>query len=273
MQRNKKKYLQNKINSKNIKVVILCGGIGYRLKEETEFKPKPMVEIGGKPMLWHIMKIYDYFGFRDFVIALGYKGNIIKDYFVNKKYYDEDFTLNTKTNSINHINNEKIDREYFNITFADTGLESFTGERIRRLKKYLKGKYFMVTYGDGLADVNVNDLLKYHISSKALITVTAVNPTLKFGGFEVDNKGRAVKFEKRARLKRLINGGFMVFNRNVLDLIKPDSMIEDVFEQIIENGRLAVYRHEGFFHAMDTYQDMQDLNEMWKHNPAWKIWH
>lgn len=262
---NKQSFSANKI-----KTIILCGGVGYRLKEETEFKPKPMVEVGGKPILWHILKIYSYFGFNDFIVALGYKGNLIKDYFVNKKYYDGDFTLNTKTNTIKHQSKNSTDN--FKVTFVDTGVESLTGERVRRVKKYLKEKYFMVTYGDGLADINIKHLLNYHIYTKSLATVTAVYPTLKYGGFSIDKKGFATKFEKRAKLKHLINGGFMVFNRNVFDLIKPDSMIEDVFDPLIPKKQLAIYKHEGFFHAMDTYQDMQDLNEMWQQNPAWKIW-
>ncbi len=160
--------------AKHIKVVILSGGKGYRLKEETEFKPKPMVEIGGKPILWHIMKIYGHFGYRDFIIALGYKGNLIKDYFINKKYYDGDFILNTETHRIKHRRPDVFER--MNITFVDTGLESLTGERIRRIKKYIDGEYFMVTYGDGVADINIKDLVEYHKRMKTIGTVTKVFP-------------------------------------------------------------------------------------------------
>src|SRR3990167_5097549 len=179
---------------KKIKTVILCGGIGYRLREETEFKPKPMVEVGGKPILWHIMKIYSHFGFNDFVIALGYKGNIIKDYFINNKYYDGDFTLNTKTHKIIH------------------------------------------------------------------------HPK------ETEKNGVGKEFEKRAKIKQLINGGFMVFKKKAFDFIKKDSMIEDVFDTLINQRQLSLFEHRGFFHAMDTYQDMQDLNNLWREKPAWKIW-
>lgn len=255
---------------KNIKTVILCGGIGYRLKEETEFRPKPMVEVGGKPILWHILKIYSHFGFNDFIIALGYKGNLIKDYFKNKKYYDGDFSLNTKTNTIVH--HDKNDRDNFKITFVDTGLESLTGERVRQVKKYIKEPYFMVTYGDGLADINIQDLFKYHKKAKTLATITGVYPMLKYGGFDADKSGLVTKFEKKARIKQKINGGFMVFKKSVFDYIKPDSMIEDIFDPLIKEGKLALYNHSGFFHAMDTYQDMEDLNRMWRENPAWKIW-
>lgn len=259
------------MNAKNkMKTIILCGGIGYRLKEETEFRPKPMVEVGGKPILWHIMKTYAHFGYKDFIIALGYKGNVIKDYFVNKKYYDGDFTLYTKTNKITHYKHASIDD--FKITFVDTGLESLTGERIRRVKKYINEENFMVTYGDGLADINLRSVYEAHISSKVLATVTGVSPDLRFGGFDSGKDGLATMFEKRAKIRQVINGGFMIFRRNVIDLMKPNTMIEDIFYDLVKKRKLNIYRHSGFFHAMDTYQDMKDLNKMWTQNPAWKIW-
>jgi len=255
-----------------IPTIILCGGIGYRLKEETEFKPKPMIEIGGKPILWHIMKIYGHHGFNRFIIALGYKGNLIKDYFVGKKYYDGDFTLNAKSGKILHHRGRNADD--FKITFVDTGAESLTGERVRRLKKYINSDIFMVTYGDGLSDINVKELVKYHKKTHAWVTVSAVHPPLKYGGFEKDTKGKVKSFEKKAIIKQLINGGYMVFNRKVLNLIPKDSMIEDVFDELIAKGRLQVFEHKGFFHAMDTYQDVSDLNETWKgeETAPWKVW-
>lgn len=256
---------------KRVKTIILCGGIGYRLKEETEFKPKPMIEVGDKPILWHIMKIYSHFGFNDFIVALGYKGNLIKDYFVNKKYYDGDFTLISHTNQIKHHKSENDEK--FRITFVDTGAESLTGERVRRLKKYINGDYFMVTYGDGVANINISDLFKYHKKKRTIGTVTGVYPMLKYGGLDANSSGLVADFKKKAKIRHLINGGFMVFKKSVFNLIKPDSMIEDVFEPLIAKGQLALYKHDGFFHAMDTYQDMQDLNDMWREKPAWKIWH
>ena len=256
--------------SKNVKTVILCGGIGYRLKEETDFKPKPMIEVGGKPILWHIMKIYSHFGFRDFVIALGYKGNLIKDYFVNKKFYDGDFVIHTYRDKIKHYPNDSKDN--FRITFVDTGLESLTGERLRRVKKYIDSDNFMVTYGDGLADINISALLKFHKGQQTTGTVSGFYPILKYGGIYKDNRGIAIKFEKKAKIKHLINGGFMVFNKKVFDLIEENSMIEDVFDKLIKNKQMSIYEHRGFFHSMDTYQDMKDLNQMWEENPAWKLW-
>jgi len=255
---------------KNIKVIILCGGIGYRLKEETEFKPKPMVEISGRPILWHIMKIYEHWGFSDFIIALGYKGNLIKDYFVNKKYYDNDFTLQTNINKIKRLDNQLGDK--LNITFVDTGLESSTGERVRRVRKYADGDNFMVTYGDGLADINLIKLVKFHLKNNKTGTITGVYPHLRYGGLEINKKGLITKFEKKARIKQVINGGFMIFKKEVFNFIKPDTVIEDVYFPLIKNRQLVLYEHKGFFQSMDTYQDMQDLNEMWQHNPAWKIW-
>ncbi len=253
-----------------MKTVILSGGTGYRLKEETEFKPKPMVEIGGRPILWHIMKIYEHWGFCDFIIALGYKGNLIKDYFVNKQYYDNDFELDTDTNTIKHLSKQIEDK--FRITFVDTGLESSTGERVRRIKKYITEENFMVTYGDGLADINLKRLVSYHLKNRKMGTITGVYPKLRYGGIEKNKKNQVINFEKKARVKQIINGGFMVFSKEVLGLIKTDSVIEDVYYPLIKKGQLMVFEHKGFFHSMDTYQDMKDLNEVWEQKPAWKLW-
>lgn len=255
-----------------IPTIILCGGIGYRLKEETEFKPKPMIEIGGKPILWHIMKIYNHHGFDTFIVALGYKGNLIKDYFVGKKYYDGDFTLDARSGKIRHHKTRNGD--HFKITFVDTGMESLTGERVRRLKKYIRSDIFMVTYGDGLSNIDIKALIRHHKKSRAWVTVTAVHPLLKYGGFELDKHGNVKNFDKRAVLRQLINGGYMVFNKKVLEMIPKDSMIEDIFEELIAKDRLQVFEHKDFFQAMDTYQDVNDLNDRWKgEEPApWKIW-
>ena len=253
-----------------VQTVILCGGVGYRLKEETDFKPKPMIEVGGKPILWHIMKIYSHYGFNDFIIALGYKGNLIKDYFTNIKYYDGDFTLNTRSHIIKH--HKKDGSDNFKITFVDTGAESLTGERVRQLKKYITGDDFMITYGDGVADINIRDLYKFHKKQKTIGTVTGVSPILKYGGFDGDKNNLVSAFEKKAKIRHMINGGFMVFKKNAFNFIKPESMIEDLFPPLIEKKQLSLFNHDRFFHAMDTYQDMQDLNKMWNDNPAWKIW-
>lgn len=255
---------------KSIKTIILCGGVGYRLKEETEFKPKPMVEVGGKPILWHIIKIYEYWGFSDFIIALGYKGNLIKDYFVNKEYYDSDFTLVTETGKIKSLNKQIIDN--VRITFVDTGIESSTGERVRRVKKYISEDNFMITYGDGIANIDLKKLTGFHLKSGKLGTVTGVYPNLRYGGLDKNKNNEVIGFEKKSKVRQIINGGFMVFKKEVLDLIKPHSVIEDVYYPLIKKSQLMIYEHKGFFHSMDTYQDMKDLNEMWEDNPAWKLW-
>lgn len=256
---------------KKIKTVILCGGIGSRLKEETEFKPKPMIEIGGKPILWHIMKIYSHAGINDFILALGYKGNQIKDYFINQKYYDSDFTLNAKSNKSKIFNKESLN-EKFRITFSDTGVESLTGERIRRLQKYINGETFMVTYGDGVADIDIRKLLTFHKEQKTIATITGVHPTQKYGLVQKDNNNLVKKFVKKPRISDWINGGFMVFNKKIFDYIQPDSMIEDAFFPLIEEKQLSLFLHSKFFHSMDTYSDMVDLNTMWEESSPWKIW-
>ena len=235
------------MNSKP-KVIILCGGVGTRLKEETEFKPKPMVKIGEKPLLWHIMKIYSYYGFNDFVIALGYKGDMIKEYFSN--------------------NND----DNFNITMVDTGQESLTGERVRRLKEYIKDDIFMLTYGDGVANININELLEFHKKQNTLATITGVHPHHKYGLVKVDGNNLVEEFYQKPTLPDVVNGGFMVLSKKVFDYIKEDSMIEDVFFPLIQKKQLSVYQHNDFWFAIDTYKEYEDLNKMWQNNPQWKIW-
>lgn len=256
--------------SERIKVVILCGGRGYRLKEETEFKPKPMVEVGGQPILWHIMNIYSYFGFNDFIIALGYKGNVIKDYFANKKYYDGDFMINSRTNKVKHYGLRP--KKDFKVTLVDTGLESLTGERVRRIKNYIDNKNFMVTYGDGLSNVNIRDLYKFHLSKKVIATITGVHPYLRFGGIISNGSSIVSTYQKRVEVQEIINGGFMVFSKKIFDYISPNSMIEDVFPKLVGKKKLAVFKHSDFWRSMDTVQDMEELNTIWENHPKWKVW-
>jgi len=232
----------------NIPTIILCGGIGTRLKEETEFKPKPMVKIGEKPLLWHIMKIYSHYGFNDFVIALGYKGEMIKEYFSN--------------------NND----DNFNLTMVDTGQESLTGERVRRLKEYIKDDIFMLTYGDGVADINIKELLEFHKKQNTLATITGVHPRHKYGLVKIDGNNLVKEFYQKPTLPDVVNGGFMVLSKKVFDYIKKDSMIEDIFLPLIQKKQLSVYRHNSFWFAVDTYKEYEDLNKMWQDDPKWKIW-
>lgn len=260
-----------------MKTIILCGGTGTRMKEETEFKPKPLVEVGGKPILWHIMKIYAHHGFNDFVLALGYKGSMIKDYFVNWRTKINDFSLSTKTGELTFHNNDCDD---FKITFAETGPNSLTGERVRRLKDYIgEDENFMITYGDGVANIDISDLVNFHKSHNSLATITGVKPASRFGILNVDqNTNKLIDFTQHKITpendsnKNVINGGFMVFKREVLDRIEPDSMIESIFPKLAEESQLAVYAHKGKWKCMDTYKEVEEMNEYWHKDPFWKIW-
>ena len=249
------------------------------MKEETEFKPKPLVEVGGKPILWHIMKIYAHYGFNEFILALGYKSNMVKEYFLNSRAFNNDFVLSTKDHKIEFYDKAQDD---FKITFVDTGLKSLTGERVRLLSKYLAGEDFMVTYGDGVANINIKELVEFHQKQNCLATLTGVRPLTKFGivhhnaednkviGFSQNLVGEFV--DKENYHDFLINGGFMVFNHKVLDMIKPDSMIEDLFIPLVKDSQLAMYHHKGKWKAMDTYKEVEEMNIYWQKDPFWKVW-
>ncbi|MBI2632837.1 MAG: glucose-1-phosphate cytidylyltransferase [Parcubacteria group bacterium] len=250
--------------------IILCGGQGTRLREETEFKPKPMVEIGDKPILWHIMKLYAHFGYNNFILALGYKGEHIKNYFLNIKNYISDFSLNPCNGEICYLDDSYYDD--FNITFAHTGLDTPHGERVLMAQPYIKDDIFMVTYGDGVANINIDELVKFHIEKKVIATITGVHPISRWGLVNIDMNDRVTEFSQKPALFDYTNGGFMVFNKKLLDYLKPGYMIEDVFPQLIAEKQLALYRHEGFWFGMDTYKDMLTLNDLWKKGAPWKIW-
>lgn len=257
-----------------MKVVILCGGMGTRLKEETEFKPKPMVHIGEKPILWHIMKIYAYYGFNDFVIALGYKGEMIKEYFLNQKYFTHDFTIETKSGDAVLHKNKDIGKavDDFKVTFVDTGAESHTGERLLRLRPHLGNGRFMCTYGDGVANLDIRALVRFHEEKGKIGTITGVHPRSKWGLVNVDENDLATEFRQKPVLNEYVNGGFMVFENEFFDYLKEGEMIEAGLERILLDKELAVYNHDGFWFAMDTYQDMEALNKLWAENPVWRIW-
>jgi glucose-1-phosphate cytidylyltransferase len=256
-----------------IQTIILCGGAGTRLKEETEYKPKPIVEIGGMPILWHIMKIYAAHQHNNFILALGYKGNVIKDYFLKQKYYEFDFRLNTLgIDNVNFMSDDDLMKENFNIVFAETGLETPHGERVLKLKQYIKGDTFMVTYGDGVADIDINSLLEFHKKQGTIATITGVHPVSRWGLVNSDDDGLVTGFNQKPQLYDYVNGGFMVFNTKVFDYLKPGMFIEDIFPQLAEEKQISMFKHEGFWFGMDTYKDYQTLNEMWKKDPKWKIW-
>lgn len=258
-----------------MKVVILSGGIGYRLKEETEFKPKPMVHIGAKPIIWHIMKIYAHFGYKEFIVALGYKGDYIKDYFLNQKYLIHDFTLNTKTGKTK-IHEEKLDGKLiddFKITFVDTGLETQPGERILRVKDYIgNDEDFMVTYGDGLGDINIQKLVEFHQKQNTIGTITGVYPTSKYGLVSIDNKNIVKNFVEKPKIDNWVNGGFMVFKNEFFNYLRTGELEHPALKRLIKKDQLSLYAHNGFWNSMDTYKDVQDLNKMWIEDPKWKIW-
>ncbi|MEK7540635.1 MAG: sugar phosphate nucleotidyltransferase [Patescibacteria group bacterium] len=260
------------MDNQKIKTIILCGGMGTRLKEETEFKPKPMVEVGEKPILWHIMKIYSHYGYNDFIFALGYKGNYIKDYFLKQKYYNCDFSFNPSEGKItNFLKNGEEDN--FNIIFADTGLETPHGERVIKTRRHIKDdEIFMVTYGDGVSDIDMQKLVEFHKSHGKIATVTGVHPVSRWGLVNSDENNIVTEFAQKPLLYDYINGGFMVFNKEFFNYLKPGDMIEDALMRLVPEKQLALYKHQGFWYCMDTYRDFQLLNEFWEKDPKWKIW-
>lgn len=256
-----------------MKVVILCGGIGYRLKEETEFKPKPMVLIGNKPILWHIMKIFSHFGYNEFIIALGYKGDYIKDYFLNQKYFIDNFTLHTKSGYTRlHKNNNS--RDDFKITFVDTGQDTLPGERILRVKDFIPetDEDFMVTYGDGVSDINIKELVKFHKKHGKIGTVTGVHPRSKYGLLTIDKKHIVQKFSEKPVLDEWVNGGFMIFKKHIFQYLRKGEFEHQAIKRLIKDRQLSVYIHSGFWHSMDTYPDVDNLNRLWAEDPKWKVW-
>jgi glucose-1-phosphate cytidylyltransferase len=268
---NSKKYIGEKMRE-NIPVVILCGGMGTRLREETEYKPKPMVDIGGKPILWHIMKIYAHYGFTDFILCLGYKGGVIKEYFLSYEMLCNDCTVQLgKKSRITYQSNHK--EQDFNITLIDTGLHTMTGGRIKRIEQYIKADTFMVTYGDGLADINMSELIKFHNSHGKLATLTATRPPSRFGILDLEANGKVKRFREKAGTE-WINGGFFVFNRQVFDYLDTECVLEQrPLEKLADDGQLMAFSHEGFWIGMDTYREYEQLNTMWDALSApWKVW-
>lgn len=259
-----------------MKVVILCGGLGTRLKEETEFRPKSMVNIGGKPILWHIMKSYSCYGFKEFILCLGYKGEMIKEYFYNYEVLNNDFTIKLGNSKNIEIHSDHTEKDW-RITLADTGEKTLKGARLKRIEKYINDDQFMVTYGDGLSNIDINALLSFHKKHGKLATVTGINPTSQFGELKINGDKVVSFFEKPETSKSLVNGGFFVFNKKVFDYLNAadDSCDFEVgpLEKIADEGQLMVYKHTGFWTCMDNIRDMDYLNQVWNDNKAeWKIW-
>jgi len=258
-----------------MKVVILCGGLGTRLREETEFRPKPMVNIGSRPILWHIMKYYSQFGFRDFVLALGYKGDMIKNYFCHYELMNSDVTIELGQPEKMCIH-QSHDETGWKITLANTGEKTLKGARLKKVEKYIADESFMLSYGDGISDVNINALLAFHKAHGKLATVTGINPASQFGELKTDGDCVVSFAEKPQNGESLVNGGFFVFNRSIFEYLSTDDFCDlevGPLEQIAKDGQFMVYKHQGFWACMDTLRDMEYLNKIWNDGKAkWKIW-
>ena len=259
-----------------MKVVILAGGFGTRISEESHLKPKPMIEIGEKPIIWHIMKIYEHYGYNDFIICLGYKGYIIKEFFINYFYHNSDVTIDLNSNKIEV---HKSNKDSFKVTLVDTGINTKTAGRIKRIKEYISpGESFMLTYGDGVADIKINDLVQFHKSHNKIATVTSVQPAGRFGSLDIDNNMKVTKFiEKPIGDGYWINAGFFVLNYRVFDYLNgnlDNEMWEDSpLENLAKDDQLFCFKHNGFWKCMDALRDKQELEQIWVSKKAkWKVW-
>ncbi len=257
-----------------MKVVILAGGLGTRISEETDLRPKPMVEIGGRPIIWHIMKIYSHFGYNEFVICLGYKGYVVKEYFTNYLLHNSDVTIDIKKNetTIHQSNTED-----WKITLVDTGANSMTGGRIKRIQKHIGNEPFLLTYGDGVANVDIKKLVDFHLSNKKKVSVTTVQPGGKFGVLSINENQIVESFSEKPKGdgSSWINGGFFVCQPDIFSYIDGDHSIweRESLEKLAQEKEIAAFKHEGFWQPMDTLKDKNDLNELWENNKApWKIW-
>jgi glucose-1-phosphate cytidylyltransferase len=258
-----------------MKTMILCGGAGTRLREETEYRPKPMVEVGGRPILWHIMKTYAHYGHRDFILCLGYRANVIKEYFLNYEAMNNDFSLTLgKSREVQYMNRHA--EQDFTVTLSDTGVETMTGARVKRASEYVDSDIFMVTYGDGLCDVDIGKLLEFHRAHGKLATITSVRPMSRFGVLDLDDHGKVENFAEKPVSVGWINAGYMVFQREALKYFDaaPGCIMErEPMERLVRDGQLMAYRHHGFFYAMDTYREYRELNGLWDRGDApWKVW-
>jgi glucose-1-phosphate cytidylyltransferase len=256
-----------------MKVLILAGGLGSRLSEETTLKPKPMVEVGGKPILWHIMKIYSFYGYNEFIILCGYKGYLIKEYFAHYFLHMADMTIDMTSNTIEHHNNQA---EPWKVTLIDTGLGTMTGGRIKRVQKYVGDEPFMLTYGDGVADININELLSFHKNHGKIMTMTSVLPDGKFGAININNSNMVTSFQEKPKGDgSWINGGFFVCQPEVFDYIKEDSTVfeREPLETLAQNEQLFTFKHHGFWKPMDTQRDKNYLDDLIEKNKApWIKW-
>jgi len=255
-----------------MKAVILAGGYGTRISEETQTKPKPLVEIGGRPILWHIMKTYSHYGINDFIICCGYKGYKIKEYFTNYFLHNSDITVDLKNN---HVNIHQNPSEPWKITLVDTGLDTMTGGRLKKVEKYVDNETFCFTYGDGVSDVNISEVIKFHQKNKKSATVTSVQPPGRFGNLELNDNLVSKFIEKPQGDGGWINGGFFVLEHDVFDYINDDRTIweKDSLEKLAQNNQLIAFKHNGFWQPLDTLRDKNNLEKLWISNKAsWKVW-
>ena len=256
-----------------MKVVILAGGLGTRISEESHLRPKPMIEIGGAPILWHIMKTYSHYGVNEFIICLGYKGHIIKEFFANYCMYRSNLMIDLQRNSLEILDTAV---EPWKVTLIDTGLNTMTGGRIKRIQKYIGDETFMLTYGDGVSDVNIGELLRFHKNHKKLCTVTTIQPTGRFGAITIEKENSVKSFiEKPKGDGAWINGGYFVCEPGVFDFIEGDHITweREPMERIAQQHQMMAFKHAGFWKPMDTLKDKEDLNKMWESGEAvWKVW-
>ncbi|NGO38569.1 glucose-1-phosphate cytidylyltransferase [Limisphaera ngatamarikiensis] len=257
-----------------MKVVIFCGGMGTRLREETEFRPKPMVPIGDRPILWHIMKLYAHYGHKEFILCLGYKGEIIKEYFRNYQWFTSDVTLRLGPRPRIKYHNQHPEEDWV-VTLVDTGLHTQTGGRLKRALRFIDDDTFLCTYGDGLTDSDINASIAFHRRQKKIVTITAVRPTGRFGDLEIEGD-RVVAFnEKPEKQTNYINGGFFVMDRRIEQYLTDDNCVleREPLERLAAEGQIAAWRHDGFWQCMDTYREQQLLTQLWNSGQApWKVW-
>jgi glucose-1-phosphate cytidylyltransferase len=256
-----------------VKAVILAGGLGTRLREETEYRPKPMVEVGGRPIIWHIMKLLAHADIVEFVVCAGYRGDVIRDYFLNYEARTNDFTVHLGVRDSIEYHGRHPEADW-QVTVAETGAETMTGGRVKLVQRYVGDERCLVTYGDGLADVDISALLAFHESHGRLATVTTVRPLSRFGVMDLGDDGAVQRFREKPLTDDFVNGGFFVFEPRVFDYVDHDSVLEqEPLERLALEGELMAYRHEGFWQPMDTYREYTMLNDMWAANEApWKVW-
>lgn len=259
-----------------MKVIILCGGMGTRLREETEYKPKPMVEIGGKPILWHIMKLYAHYGYKEFILALGYKGDVIRNYFLNYHFFNNDFTVYLGKKNCVEVQGNHEEHDW-QVTLVETGQDSMTGYRVKLCEKFIEDEVFMLTYGDAVSDVNIKELVDFHREQNLMGTVTGVFPPSRFGDLSVSGNivDRFKEKPKMSKGQNPINGGFFVFKKDFLSTIPNDPKTDlerEPLENLARDKQLSVYQHFGFWQCMDTYRDYTLLNKLWLSDPQWKVW-